>query len=220
MQTLRDQARRLYERSISLAPRSEDPYATHVPILIGVAAACSPRSLIEFGSGTLSTLSFLDEVAFPSLQKVESYENNKQWFDQVRERIPAHGRIDLRLVEGEMYRAVDAANTPAADMIFIDDSPTAEARVPTVEEVARRCGTGPVVVLHDNDLRKLRRASRKFENRIACKAFNPQTCIMWHGHPERRSTLERVERIICQHAAEVPLSDIRAWREIFLKGLA
>jgi predicted O-methyltransferase YrrM len=212
---LRKQGRRLYEQGISLAPRSEEPYATHVPVLVGVAAAYRPKSLLEFGAGTFSTLSFLDDVAFPSLQRVESYENNREWFEQLRQRLPANARVHLQLVEGEMYRAVEGANPSGAGMIFIDDSPTAEARVPTVVEVARRCGTGPVVVLHDNDLRRLRLAARKFENRISFNAFNPQCCVMWHGHPERRPILEQVDRILHRHAARVPLTEIRAWAQIF-----
>jgi hypothetical protein len=212
---LRSQGTKLYNRCIGLGQRAKDPYATHVPILVGVAAACRPELLIEFGSGTFSTLSFLDDVAFPSLQRVESYENNREWFEQVREEIPLNSRISLQFVEGDMYRAVRNANTSGAAMIFIDDSPTSKARVSTVEEVARECGTKPVVVLHDNDLWRLRLATRKFENRISFDAFNPQSCVMWHGHPERRPALEKVNRIIHRHATIVPLTDIRAWMKIF-----
>ena len=212
---LRSQGTRLYDQSIGLARIAKDPYATHVPILVGVAAAFRPEFLIEFGSGTFSTLSFLDDVAFPSLQRIESYENNREWFEQVSKRLPSNARVNLQFVDGEMYRAVHGANTPDAAMIFIDDSPTSRARVSTVEEVARHCGTEPVVVLHDNDLWRLRLATRKFENRISFDAFNPQCCVMWHGHPERRPALEDVNRIIHQHAASVRLTDIRTWMKIF-----
>jgi hypothetical protein len=175
--------------------------------------------LIEFGSGTFSTLSFLDHVAFPSLQKVESYENNREWFEQIHEKIPVNALVNLHFVEGEMYRAVEGANTSGVSMIFIDDSPTDAARVPTVEEVARRCGTEPVVVLHDNDLWRLRMAARKFENRISFDVFNPQCCVMWHGHPERKPVLEKVSRIIHQHAGEIALTNIRDWQRIFSNEL-
>jgi hypothetical protein len=212
---LRSQGTELYDRRIGLSQRAKEPYATHVPILVGVAAAFRPESLIEFGAGTFSTLSFVDDVAFPSLQRVESYENNRNWFEQVREKIPSNSRIHLQFVEGDMYRAVRNANTFGAAMIFIDDSPTAKERASTVDEVARQCGTRPVVVLHDYDLWRLRLATRKFENRISFDAFNPQSCVMWHGHPERRPALENVKRIIHRHATVVPLTDIRAWTKIF-----
>jgi hypothetical protein len=175
--------------------------------------------LIEFGSGTFSTLSFLDKAAFPSLEKVESYENNLEWFEQIQKQIPLNALVKLQFVEGDMYRAIQGANTPSASMIFIDDSPTDAARVPTVEEVARRCGTEPLVVLHDNDLWRLRLAARKFENRISFDAFNPQCCVMWNGHPGRKTVLRKVNRIIRQHADNVALTDVRAWMKIFLSEL-
>jgi hypothetical protein len=208
-------ARALFNQSIDLASRSDEPYATHVPVLLGVAAALRPEVLIEFGSGTFSTLSFLDRTAFPSLQKVESYENNHQWFEQIRERLPPNSLIDLHFVEGDMYHAVDGADPAAAAMIFIDDSPTDIERVPTVKEVARACGKAPVVVLHDYDLWRLRWSARKFEHRVSFQHFNPQCGVMWHGHPERKPKLERVNRTIQRHANKVALTDIRAWAEIF-----
>lgn len=204
-----------YERYIGLKPRSDEPYATHVPVLVGISAVCRPKLLIEFGSGTFSTLSFLDKEAFPSLERVESYENNLEWFEQIQKKIPFNALVKLNFVEGEMYRAVQSANTASASMIFIDDSPTDAARVPTVEEVARGCGAEPVVVLHDNDLWRLRLATRKFENRVSFNAFNPQCCVMWNGHPERMPVLKKVNRIICLHANDVALTDIRTWMRIF-----
>jgi hypothetical protein len=216
---LRSPVTRLYEQYISLVPRSDEPYATHVPVLVGVAAACRPKLLIEFGSGAFSTLSFLDDVAFPSLERVESYENNLEWFEQIQNKMPLNALVKLQFVEGDMYRAVEGANTHSASMIFIDDSPTAATRVPTVEEVASRCGTEPVVVLHDHDLWRLRLATRKFENRISFDAFNPQCCVMWHGHPERKPVLRKVNRIIRQHAGDVALTDVRSWIKIILNEL-
>jgi len=218
-QEFRNQGKRLYDRSIGLTTRAVEPYTTHVPILVGVAAACKPKLLVEFGAGTFSTLSFLDEVAFPSLQRVESYENNREWFEHLQKTLSNRTRINLQFVDGDMYRAVEGANTPDAGMIFIDDSPSAKERAPTVVEVARCCGTEPVVVLHDNDLWRLRLATRKFGNRVSFKIFNPQCCVMWHGHPERRSIFENVSRIIYRHATDISLTDIRAWADIFSREL-
>ena len=210
---------KVYERSIRLAERSKEPYATHVPILVGVAAAFKPKSIIEFGSGAFSTVSFLDEAAYPSIRIVDSYENNRDWFDQMRQKLPSSKRVNLHFVEGEMYKAVSTAKPSAADLIFIDDSPTAKARVPTVEEVARSCGTQPLVVLHDNDLRVLRRATRKFEHRISISTFNPQCSVMWHGHPERAAILRRVAGIIRDHGASIPVTDFREWAKVFSQEL-
>jgi hypothetical protein len=211
--------RRLYQQSIGLAARSEQPYATHLPVLVGVAAAFSPASVIEFGSGIFSTLSFLDDLAFPTLKSTESYENNREWFEQIRAQIPPGGRVSLRFIDGKMYRAVNDAKVETAGMIFIDDSPTARARVPTVEAVARQCGSKPIVVLHDNDLWRLRIATRKFEHCVSFAAFNPQCCVMWHGHPEWRKVIENVAAIARRHAGEIPVTHARAWREVFSRDL-
>ena len=89
---------------------------------MGVVATCKPKLLIEFGAGSFSTLSFLDEVAFPSLQEVRSYENDKESFEQIRERSHHSSRVNLQYIEGDMYRAVASANVADADMIFLDDS--------------------------------------------------------------------------------------------------
>ncbi len=210
---------KLYERNIGLAEKSDEPYATHVPVLVGVAAACKPETIIEFGSGCFSTLSLLDETAFPSIRRVDSYENNHEWLDQVRKKLTSTSRINLHFVEGDMYKAVRAAQPSAAGMIFVDDSPTAQARVPTVVEVARFCGSQPVVILHDNDLWRLRLATRNFEHRISINTFNPQCCVMWHGHAERLPKLQRVGKIIRECGTNIPLTDIRTWAEVFSREL-
>jgi hypothetical protein len=214
---LKQYALKLYDRFIDLAPRSKEPYATHVPVLVGVAAAYRPKLLIEFGAGSFSTLSFMDEIAFPWLEEVRSYENNEQWLEQIQEKSRGNSRVNLQYVAGDMYQAVAKANVAAADMIFLDDSPTAQARVPTVKEVSRLCGERPIVILHDYELWRLRLAAREFENCVAFYTFNPQCCEVWHGHPERRSALENINRTIHQHEGDVPLTDVRAWADIFAK---
>ena len=210
---------KLYERNINLAERSTEPYATHVPILVGIAAAFEPQSVIEFGSGTFSTLAFSNEMAFPTIRRVDSYENNQEWFNQVRKELSPDARVHLHLVEEKMHNAVGAANTTNADLIFIDDSPTALARVPTVKEVARQCGVRPIVILHDNDLWRLRLASRAFEHHVSFNAFNPQCSVMWHGHPERIPVVQRVGQIIRQYSASTPVTNIEAWTQAFARKL-
>ncbi len=211
--------KKLYHLSIALPPRSTEPYATHVPVLVGVAAALGPKRLVEFGSGSFSTLSFLDNVAFSSLEEVESYENDKEWFEQVHEKLPDNSRVDLKYFDGVMYQAVAGADVAAADMIFVDDSPapTPEIRAKTVKAVSRLCGERPVIVLHDYDILKLRISARQFEHLVVFDAFNPQSCAIWHGHPERKPILEEVNRTIRQHVSDIPVTDTRAWIEVFAK---
>jgi hypothetical protein len=214
---LLDQGKKFYEHQIGLAPRTDGEYATHVPILVGVAAALRPKLFLEFGSGIFSTLSLLDEEAFPSIEKVESYENNREWFEQIRDRVGLASRVSLQYVDGDMHLSVEGINTSRADMIFVDDSPSGEERARTVRGVARRCGLGPVVVIHDCELWRLRLASRRFANHVYFDAFNPQTCVAWNGRPELAPILETVNETIRQHAGDVELTDIHGWARIFYK---
>jgi hypothetical protein len=214
---LRDKGKKIYERQIGLAPRSDGEYATHVPILVGVAAALRPRLLIEFGSGIFSTLSLLDETAFPSIENVESYENNREWFEQMQDRVGPTSRLSLHYVDGDMHLSVEGINTSRADMIFVDDSPSAEERARTVRRIARRCGVGPVVVIHDCELLKLRLASRRFARTVYFDSFNPQTCAVWNGRPELEPILEKVNETIRKHAGDIELTDIHGWARTFYK---
>ena len=207
--------RKAFDRRIKLAPRSEDCYATHIPILIGVAAAIRPRFLVEFGSGMHSTLSFLDRAVFPSLQKIDSYENNREWHEQISKSLPADERIKLHLVDGPMHNIVANAQTSDAEIIFVDDSPSAAERVHTVNEVARHCGKNPLVILHDYELWELRIATRRFSNRMAFDAFNPQCGVMWHGNSSPRRSLDQVKTIIARFSNQIPLKDVAGWRAVF-----
>src|ERR1044071_885749 len=49
-------------------PRAHNDYATHIPILIGLARLREIRRVLEFGCGRYSTLTFLKASAFPHLE--------------------------------------------------------------------------------------------------------------------------------------------------------
>jgi hypothetical protein len=126
MRKLLDQARVAYQTSIKLAARSEGPSATHVPILVSVAAAFKSKFLIEFGLETFSTFSFLDEVGFPSLQRIESYENNGSRPSALAFGPPPHQFSVRKRRDAQGCRGGDTPD--GADMVFIDGSLTAEHR--------------------------------------------------------------------------------------------
>jgi len=122
-------AKSMYCRMLGFAARSEQPYATHLPVLIGVASVHRPQRVVEFGSGDFSTLTFLDKAVFPSLLRVESYENNPAWMHQMQAKLADNPRVAYRFFEGRMRDAVSSADLPAADLIFVDDSPNGNGRI-------------------------------------------------------------------------------------------
>jgi hypothetical protein len=215
MLSLEALAKQLYCRTLGIAARSEQPYATHIPVLVGVAAACRPKRLVEFGSGDFSTLTFLDQTVFPSILRVESYENNPEWMQHMEAKLAGNPRGVVHFFQGRMRAAVAAADPGAADLIFIDDSPSGWERAHTVLEVARTCRERPIAVVHDYDLPAIRLACRKFKHRFAFTSFTPQSCAVWNGDPHRKALLEGVARRLEDNASSLSVSDARGWAKVF-----
>ena len=215
MSSLETLVKYLYCRALGIVARCEQPYATHIPVLVGVAAACLPERLVEFGSGEFSTLAFLDETVFPSLLHIESYENNLCWMEKLEAKLAGNPRVAFRFFEGRMRDAVSDANLAAADLIFIDDSPSGWERAHTVMEVARTCRERPITIVHDYELPGIRVACRKFEHRFAFTPFTPQSCAVWNGNPHRRALLESVAHRLEENASRLSVTDARGWAKVF-----
>jgi len=208
-------AKYFYRRALGIVACSERPYATHIPVLVGVAAACLPERLVEFGSGDFSTLAFLDETVFPSLLRIESYENDLSWMQHIEVKVAGNPRVACRFFEGRMRDAVSGANLEAADLIFLDDSPSGWERAHTVREVARTCGERPVTIVHDYELPAIRVACRKFEHRFSFASFTPQSCAVWNGDPRRKVLLQGVARRLQENASRLSVTDARGWADVF-----
>ncbi len=215
MPSLETVAKYLYFRALGTVARNEQPFATHMPVLVGVAAACLPERLVEFGSGNFSTLAFLDEAVFPSLLRIESYENDLYWMQQTEAKLAGNPRVAYRFFEGRMRDAVHGADPAAADLIFIDDSMSGWERAHTVREVARNCGERPITIVHDYELPAVRLACRRFEHRFAFTTFTPQTCAVWNGNPHRRALLERIAQSLEENASRLSVTDARGWAKVF-----
>jgi len=206
---------RLWVRLIGATSTCEQPHATHIPVLIGIAAACHPKHLIEFGSGNFSTLAFLDETAFPSLSLIESYENDPVWMGQMEEKLAGNPRMAYRFFEGRMRDAVCRANLAEADLIFIDDSSDSWERAHTIREVTPACGERAIAIVHDYELPAIRFACRKFEHRFIFPMFTPQTCAAWNGDARRKQIMDRVARKIEENNTTLKVTDVSGWANAF-----
>jgi hypothetical protein len=212
---LKSLAKYLYCRALGIVARSSQPHATHIPVLVGVAAAVLPQKLVEFGSGNFSTLAFTDETAFPSLVHVESYENDRLWMQRMEAKLAGNLRVACRSFEGRMRNAVSGANLASADLILVDDSLSGWERSLTLIEVARNCGERPITIVHDYELPTLRLACLKFERRFAFATFTPQCCAVWNGNPHRKTLLESVARKLEENASRLSVTDARGWAKVF-----
>jgi len=158
------------------APRALNDYATHVPILIGLARLREIKSVLEFGCGYYSTLTFLNRAAFPHLERLQSVENDASWAETIHEAAKSDERWTLKLVRREIAEAVP--DLEAFDLVLIDDSKTSAQRSATIRAVAGKQPQRPWIVIHDFEVEEYRRAVAGFRQRHTFKAFNPETGVV------------------------------------------
>ncbi|HKP82178.1 MAG TPA: hypothetical protein VJT69_09175, partial [Pyrinomonadaceae bacterium] len=170
------------------APRALNDYATHVPILIGLARLREIKSVLEFGCGYYSTLTFLNRAAFPHLERLQSVENDASWAETIHEAAKSDERWTLNLVRREIADAVP--DLEAFDLVLIDDSKTSTQRSATIRAVAGKQPQRPWIVIHDFEVDEYRRAAASFKQRHIFKAFNPETGVV-SNRPTQWKLLDR-----------------------------
>ena len=172
-------------------PRARNDYATHVPILIGLARLREIKSVLEFGCGYYSTLTFLNRAAFPHLERLQSVENDASWAETIHEAAKSDERWTLKLIRREIADAV--LDLEAFDLVLIDDSKTSTQRSATIRAVAGKQPQRPWIVIHDFEIQEYRRAAVGFKQRHVFKALNPETGVL-SNRPAQWKSLDRTIR--------------------------
>jgi predicted O-methyltransferase YrrM len=177
---LRSVARNYYNDWIGLAEASEQPYKTHVPVLLQLAQSFKPRRIAEFGMGHFSTSIFLDRTLFPFVDQLTSFEDDPEWFSTIEHKHSRDTRFDARLVTTPMWKAAMRLHASDYDLILVDDSKRASERVRTLLalRLAKGVTKGPVVVVHDVDQLRYRAATFVFPNRTYFHELAPQTGVL------------------------------------------
>lgn len=206
----------VWHRSILLRtpPRSKNPFATAVPILIGLSRILKPKRVLEFGSGEYSTLTFLNRLAFPELKHLTSFETDPFWAERIRGLVGDDSRLALDIVSGAMADAVNNVDLDAYDMIFIDDSTDSAERVATIKAVSSRRPKLSVVVIHDYEFGPYREASKLFQHRFQFKVVNPNVGVLWNDWPAEMPTLRSINRVIRKHANTIRVNDSNRWATV------
>ena len=172
------------------APRARNDYATHVPILIGLARMREVRSVLEFGCGHYSTLTFLNRSAFPHLERLQSIENDDSWAQAIQGST-RDDRWTLQLMNGEICESVTDLNLESFDLILIDDSKTSAQRAATIRTIASKQPRHPWIVIHDFEVEEYRQAASTFKHRYRFRAYNPETGVVGN-HVDEWKTIDRV----------------------------
>ncbi len=204
-------------RTGTLVKRDKNPFSTHIPILVGLSLISKWNNILEFGSGLLSTPLFSNSRVFKDAISVISYENNDNWFQQVREVVSTNPSVSLRNVEGSISAAVNPDEVANSDLIFIDDSSACSQRVETIRQVVKfkpKC-----LLIHDFEVFRYRFAARGMKNSHIFKAFIPNTGLLWTGDVIGRELVTRIDGLIKMHSKRISPDDSDGWLALFSEEL-
>jgi len=203
--------RRATDTVLGRAGRAANPYATHVPVLVGLARVLNVERVIECGCGEYSTLTFLNRSAFPKLVDLLSLENDREWFDNIAGRVGGDTRLEMVYVNGPMSLAASNIEIGGYDLVFLDDSMNLSERAATIKEVAAKRADSTVVVIHDYELAEYQRAAAAFTHRFKFDCLNPNTGVLWNNAPVAKPELRALNKLIKRHASRLQPSDVDGW---------
>jgi hypothetical protein len=202
-----------------LAKRHPNPYATHLPVLIGLSRLFRVERVVEFGSGENSTLIFLNKQIFPHVMFLQSFENDVKWLDAISSKTATDPRIQMHAVDRDMYCAAAESNIENYDLVFIDDSFSIEQRSKTIHAVALQHPKQGIVLVHDSEVIAYQNAAQLFKNRFYFTGFNPNTGLFWNEKSIKRRSLSQLNSLIRANATQIDPGDVLAWRALFLNHL-
>jgi hypothetical protein len=199
---------RLYAKYFS-TPRARNDYATHVPVLIGLAKIIEIKSVLEFGCGYYSTRTFLNRRAFPHLERLISIENDAAWAESIQSSVN-EDRFVLKQVMGEIADSVKHLDLEAFDLILIDDSKTSAQRASTIRAIAAKQTQSPWIVIHDFEVEEYRTAAAGFKQRHSFKAYNPHTGVVSNKPFDFKLLDQRVK----QNCKTLEPDDLEGWLKV------
>jgi len=194
--------------------RAANPYGTHIPVLIGLARIFEVRRVLEFGCGQYSTLMFLNRAAFPHLVELMSLETDFNWLNSLAKQTDSDLRVKLEHVKGQMRSAVLDIELNNYDLVFIDDSTTAEDRAATIYGIAAKRADSTVIVIHDFEVSLYRQAIKSFANKFKFDTLNPHTGIAWNKANLSKRKLRQLRSLIKRHSKYLEPDDIKGWSQV------
>lgn len=193
-----------------LPPRARNDYATHVPVLIGLASLRRIERVLEFGCGHYSTKTFLNRAAFPDLKELHSVENDPVWAKQIK----TDPRGKLHITTAPISDTVSSFDLETFDLILVDDSKTAAERAATIRALSVFHPSNPWLLIHDYEVDEYQRAA-SFKHRFIFKAYNPQTGFVANHNPEHG--LKAIDKQIKTNKTRLEPDDVDGWLRVFRK---
>lgn len=191
-----------------------DPFATHLPVLLGLARLHKIERVLEFGGGFYSTLTFLDHSAFPDLKVLHCLEDDPVWAESLVTRTNGDHRVTVEKVEATMVSAASGVRFSDYDLVLVDDSTAYSDRAKTIQSISERWQGHNLLVMHDYEVPLYKEASRAFANRFSFTALLPNTGVAWNKAPLRVEQLQDLNRLLSDHAKQIPPEDAAEWIRI------
>ena len=201
-------------RLLGAVARAEKDYATHIPVLLGLARVMRVESVLELGCGHYSTLTFLNRVGFPSLVALKSLETDQVWLEKISATVSNDPRVRTELVHGAMRSIIEEIDLEDYDLIFVDDSTSGDERAATIRSLAARKPKRAVVAIHDFEIQAYRDAVSPFQHQLTFKAFNPQTGIVWNEEKDLSKGLRRASAVFKRYAKTLEPDDVSGWSRV------
>ena len=212
----RREVREIRAKTISsrVIQRPGEAFATHMPILIGLAGIFQSRNILELGGGTFSTPALLNEAYFPSVAAVHTVEDDLCWFKTLSEYCKDSDKSRISKVSSVSQYIEDIDLSPY-DLIFIDDSKTVAERARTIESVLRLERPDTFVAVHDFEVRAYRRCAIKPWRAFDFNVWCPLTgCLTRLG--DNNDKLENLRRLLKRHQSSSP-TELDFWSSLLLR---
>lgn len=203
----------------SFALLSENPYATHIPILCAISQLTPIQNILELGCGEYSTLTFLNSTIFPHLQSLQSFENDPAWLDRISLMTKQNPLITLTLVNGPIQSIISHISFEPFDLVFIDDSTNTTDRSNTIREVLKKIQSSSMIIIHDFENPAYRKSTIDFPHQFRFTALNPNTGLLWSKIPLYQLKLKKIDKLIKQNYKHIRPENCDQWLALFQKNL-
>lgn len=188
-----------------------EAFASHLPILIGLAGILRVRKVLELGCGTFSTPTLLSRRCFPHLEKLDSLETERTWIEKAAEIVGRDPRWTPTAVGGSMASCIPDLNLENYDLVLVDDSHSYEERARTIRAIAERKPPTGLYLIHDFEAPVYQTASRKFAYRFTFDALLPNTGANWNQDVINSRHFTELNNKIRSFAQNLKSLDVTAW---------
>jgi hypothetical protein len=212
--------KRSRDKLLGFPRRSNNEYATHVPYLVGAVGITRAKRVLEIGCGLFSTLTFLDRTACPSVEVLDSYEDDPEWFESMMTRVGGDARANLQFRQSPLAATVEQLDLADYDLILVDDSRTREERTGTLHSVFSRWTSVNVALVHDFEISEYRHASACPLERLTFNAYCPCTGALWRKDRLDRTLMRELKRTVAKNSARLDVADAQGWRQVFAQSLS